>query len=112
VDVTAKATMYHWSLDQMVEEAYLRFKPRYEWSLQAQGQVMDGLKIQAGFEYIDRRQQGDAAVQNLFTGASYDLVHRITVFARVNNLLNKEYRGVNVYPAEKLGFMVGIHWAF
>jgi hypothetical protein len=112
-DVTAKATAYSWSLDKEVNEAiYLAYKPRYEWSLEAQGKVMDGLKIQAGFEYTDRRKDGDTAVQNLYTGASYALVHDLTVFARVNNILNKEYLDRNLYPAEKLGFIVGLGWKF
>jgi hypothetical protein len=108
-DVTAKATLYDWKVD---DEALLAFKPRYEWNVQAQGRLMDGLKIQAGFDYVDRREPGTSSIQNLYTGASYDLVHRITVFARVNNILNKRYAGLDLYPAEKLGFLAGLQWVF
>jgi outer membrane receptor protein involved in Fe transport len=74
--------------------------------------VYEGIRIQAGFEYVDRRQSGDKSVQNLYTGASVTPVRNVTIFARVNNLLNKQYVGTDFYPAEKLGFIAGVKWLF
>jgi hypothetical protein len=115
LDITAKANAYGWKTDAATdeaEEALLRFKPRYDWNLQAEGKVYEGIRIQAGFEYVDRRQSGDKSVQNLYTGASVTPVRNVTIFARVNNLLNKQYVGTDFYPAEKLGFIAGVKWLF
>jgi hypothetical protein len=113
LDVAAQCTLYSWSVDEAEDEAVLlAYKPRYEGHIHADWHLFPELKIQAGFEYTDRRAAGDASVQNLYTGAAYELEHSFTVFARVNNLLNKEYRGVNLYPADKLGFRAGIQWRF
>jgi hypothetical protein len=114
MSVEAKLTFYGWKLDNYAnsKEVMLAWKPRYEGSLQAQGRIYPGLRILAGIELADRRNGGDNTLFNLYTGASYDLVHRLTIFARVNNILNKEYRDVNLYPAEKLGLLAGIRWKF
>ena len=52
------------------------------------------------------------AINNLSVGAEYELLNRINVFGRLNNLLNKAYATEAGYPVEGLHFMAGISCRF
>ena len=51
-------------------------------------------------------------INNLYAGADYALLKNLSVFAKVNNLLNKEYVRHDAYPAQKLNFLGGLSLQF
>ena len=51
-------------------------------------------------------------ISNLSVGASYTFLKDLSVFGRVNNLLNKQYYYEYGYPAEKLNVLAGLSLAF
>jgi outer membrane cobalamin receptor len=68
------------------------------------------------YNYERRQKMGDFgradAINNLSVGAEYELLNRINVFGRLNNLLNKAYATEAGYPVEGLHFMAGISCRF
>ena len=68
------------------------------------------------YNYERRQKMGDFgradAINNLSVGAEYELLNRINVFGRLNNLLNKVYATEAGYPVEGLHFMAGISCRF
>ena len=51
-------------------------------------------------------------ISNLYLGADYALLKNLNVFAKFNNLLNKEYVASYAYPAQKLNFLAGVSLQF
>lgn len=68
------------------------------------------------YNYERRQKKADLkradAINNLSVGAEYELLNRINVFGRLNNLLNKAYATEAGYPVEGLHFMAGISCRF
>ena len=51
-------------------------------------------------------------ISDLSVGASYTFLKDLSVFGRVNNLLNKQYYYEHGYPAEKLNVLAGLSLVF
>ncbi len=116
-----KGTYFHWETTGADKELFLACKPEFEWNFHAEAKVTEGLKIHAGYDYVQRPGyaigQGDAAydpnnVHNLYAGADYAFWESLSVFGRVNNLLNKRYYHASGYPAEKLHVLFGLSLKF
>lgn len=87
-------------------------KPELELDFRADVCVFSGLRIHAGYEYVKRKESQIAPVSNLYTGACYEFLSRLSVFAHVDNLLNKTYTYESGYPAEKLNVLAGLSLKF
>lgn len=123
VDVSVKGTFYSWKTDHDEEDLFLASKPDLELSFHAEAKVFEGLKVHAGYEYVQRKQyeikEGNSSrdfgwgnISNLSIGADYMFLKDLSVFARVDNLLNKHYYYESGYPAEKLNVLAGLSFEF
>lgn len=120
-DASLKGTFYSWNTDHEETES-LSMKPKFELNFRAEAKVIDGLRVNLGYDYIKREkflfaehlyQMGDVdMVSNLSVGATYMLLKDLSVFAKVNNLFNKQYYYESGYPAEKLNVIGGLSYRF
>lgn len=120
-DFSLKGTYYHWdwegevvpggSYDSQVERA-LSLKPELEIIGEVGFKPVQGLRINAGYEYVKRAEEIYEPISNLYAGADYALMKNLSIFAKVNNLLNKEYVRADAYPAQKLNFLGGLSLQF
>lgn len=122
-DAALKGTFYGWKTDNDDEKLYLSAKPRFELNFRAEARVMEGLKINASYEYVQRKKYAATKedvsyhedlgnISNLSVGADYLFLKNLTVFGRVNNLLNKQYYYESGYPTEKLNVLFGLALEF
>lgn len=126
VDFSVKGTFYSWTADHDNEDFFLATKPRLELNFRAEAKIMEGLKINAGYEYVQRKKYaidgsgvidngsdiGLGNISNLSVGARYTFLKDLSVFGCVNNLLNKKYYYESGYPAEKLNVLAGLSLDF
>ena len=118
LDFSLKGTYYHWDYDNkdligLASTDALSLKPEVEILAEVGFKPMQGLRVNLGYEYVKRcnDNMGDP-VSNLYAGADYALLKNLNVFAKINNLLNKEYVAPYVYPAQKLNFLAGVSLQF
>ena len=117
-DWVLKATYYHWdwksaeALDEYGQKSALALKPELELNIEAGYKVMSGLRVNAGFEYVKRTDDIYDPISNLYAGADYELMKNLKVYAKINNLLNKEYVRHDAYPAQKMNFLAGVSLQF
>ena len=118
LDFSLKGTYYHWDYDNkdligLASTDALSLKPEVEILAEVGFKPMQGLRVNLGYEYVKRCNDnvGDP-VSNLYAGADYALLKNLNVFAKINNLLNKEYVAPYVYPAQKLNFLAGVSLQF
>ena len=117
-DLGLKVTYYHWKgdkmegLDQYAEERLLALKPEMELNAEVGFKPVQALRINAGYECVKRAEKMYDPISNLYVGADYVLMKNLSLFAKVNNLLNKEYVRADAYPAQKLNFLAGLSLQF
>jgi hypothetical protein len=119
LDFSLKGTYYNWEWENSdwtggasVVDYALSLKPELELNVEAGYKAMEGLRINAGYEYVKRCDGIYDPVNNLYVGADYVLLQNLSVFAKVNNLLNKGYVRANTYPDQKLNFLAGLSLQF
>ena len=117
-DLKMKATYYHWDcekneeLDQFGQTLMRALKPEMELNAEVGCKPMKGLRVNAGYEYVKRAETIYDPISNLYLGADYALLKNLSVFGKVNNLLNKEYVRADAYPAQQLNFLAGLSLQF
>lgn len=117
-DLNLKATYYHWDceeneeLDQYGQKKMHALKPKLEVNAEVGFKPIEGLRVNIGYEHVKRSEDLYDPINNLYAGADYALLKNLSVFAKVNNLLNKEYVRHDAYPAQKLNFLGGISLQF
>ncbi len=111
--IQASATYRSWNAD--LESALLTC-PALDFHLNADIRPIPALLLNAGYRHITREKVDSytqmAAVSNLYLGAEYNFYKGISMYARFNNLLNKEYSYFLNYPSEKLNFVGGLSFRF
>jgi outer membrane receptor protein involved in Fe transport len=90
----------------------MSLKPELEMNAEVGFKPIEGLRVNVGYEYVKRASDMYDPINNLYAGADYALLKNLSVFAKVNNLLNKEYVRHDAYPAQKLNFLGGISLQF
>ena len=118
-DFSLKGTYYNWKWENTawdggdLTDSALSLKPELEVNAEVGFKPMEGLRVNVGCEYVKRCNDvaGDA-VSNLYAGADYALLKNLSIFAKFNNLLNKEYVASYAYPAQKLNFLGGVSLRF
>lgn len=107
--------------DEVLDRPLLR-RPKHKASLTADVQASDALTLSATVLYVGprvdgnrdfsiQRQKGDGyALVNL--AGSYDLGNGVAVFARVENLLDREYEDPNGFLRPGFGAFAGVKVAF
>lgn len=115
-DVSLKGTYYSWKASESVggvnEDIVTAMKPEMDVDLKVDVKVFEGLKVNLGYEYVKRKGENVDPVNNLGVGASYQFLKGLSVFANVDNLLNKRYYYEGGYPAEKLNVLGGFSFQF
>lgn len=93
----------------------LSFKPAFEANFRIDLRPVPSALINLGYQNISREKvEGTKIdpVSNLYLGGSYELFKGISIYARVNNLLNKDYQYYWGYPTEGLNFLGGVSFRF
>ncbi len=114
--IAAKGIYRNWTAsDKTKEDHILYFKPSFEGNIHVDFHPVSTTLVNIGFQYTKREdvQPTSAdAVENLYVGGSYNLFKGISIYARVNNLLNKDYQYYVGYPSEGFNFVGGVSFQF
>ena len=117
-DFSLKGTYYNWKWENTawaggdLTDTALSLKPELEMNAEVGFKPIEGLRVNVGYEYVKRASDMYDPINNLYAGADYALLKNLSVFAKVNNLLNKEYVRHDAYPAQKLNFLGGVSLQF
>ena len=93
----------------------LAFKPSLEADFHMDLRPIPAVTVGIGYRHIARQEvEGNKAdpVSNLYLSGSYELFKGIAVYARANNLLNKNYQYYRGCPAEGINFLGGVSFKF
>lgn len=93
----------------------LAFKPAFEADFHVDIHPIPSVLVNLGYQNISREKVEGAKIDpisNLYLGGSYEFFKGISVYARVNNLLNKDYQYYWGYPAEGINFVGGVSFKF
>lgn len=93
----------------------LAFKPALEADFHMDLRPIPVVTVGIGYRHIARQEvEGNKAdpVSNLYLSGSYELFKGIAVYARANNLLNKNYQYYQGCPAEGINFLGGVSFKF
>ena len=93
----------------------LAFKPALEADFHMDLRPIPAVTVGIGYQHIARQEvEGNKAdpVSNLYLSGSYELFKGIAVYARANNLLNKNYQYYQGCPAEGINFLGGVSFKF
>ena len=116
-DLSLKGTYYSWKMDEVMDLGWsddflMSLKPELEVNAEVGFKPMEGLRVNAGYEYVKRASDMYDPINNFYAGADYALLKNLSIFAKFNNLLNKEYVASYAYPAQKLNFLGGVSLRF
>ncbi|MCD8182711.1 MAG: TonB-dependent receptor [Bacteroides sp.] len=113
---SASGVYRDWNIShEDTQKALLYFKPSLEADFRIDFKPISTVLVSLGYQNISREKvEGEKAdaVSNLYLGGSYELFKGISVYARVNNLLNKDYQYYWGYPAEGINFLGGVSFKF
>ena len=76
---------------------------------------LSALRLSLGYQHIERSKvEGERAdaVSNLYLSANYEVFENIVIYARLNNLLNKDYQYYEGCPAQGINFLGGVSFRF
>lgn len=96
-------------------DALLAFKPSFEADIHIDIHPVSSVRINFGYQHITRAKVADDRVDpvsNLYLGGSYEVFNGISIYARANNLLNKNYQYYWGYPTEGTNFIGGVSFRF
>lgn len=89
--------------------------PSFEANIHADIRPISSVLISLGYQHITRETIENERVDpvgNLYLGGSYEVFKGISIYARVNNLLNKDYQYYWGYPTEGINFVGGVSFRF
>lgn len=113
IALSAAGTYRNWDTK---EDFALLLKPACEFNFNVNFRPIKGLNVNIGYDYIGREKIEDfgklSAVSDLHAGASYNVFKGVSVYARINNLLNKKYQYYLGYPTEGFNFLGGLSFSF
>ena len=116
VTITARGTYRDWSAKDGGDlKGVLAFKPAFEGDFKVELHPITPLRVEVGYRHVSRAEiQGEHAdpVCNLYAGATYDLFRGVGVYARLDNLLDKDYRYDWYYPTQGINFWGGVTFRF
>lgn len=104
-----------WKISDDEADWLLGFKPAFEANFRADIRPIPSVTVNIGYQNISRKKvEGEKTdpVSNLYLGGSYEIFKGISVYARVNNILNKDYQYYWGYPTEGINFAGGVSFQF
>lgn len=108
VGFSLSGTYANWKAD---DTWMLALKPELEIDAALRCRILPGLHANVSYRYEGRTKADGVkmeAVSLLGAGADYRLLDRLTVFARLNNLLGKHYFTTEGYPAQGFHALGGL----
>lgn len=115
ISFTASGVYRDWKISNGNEDWLLLYKPALEANFRIDLRPIPSVLINLGYQNISRTKvEGEKAdpVSNLYLGGSYEIFKGISVYARANNLLNKNYQYYWGYPTEGINFVGGVSFLF
>lgn len=115
ISFTASGVYRDWKISNGNEDWLLSYKPALEANFHIDLRPVPSVLINLGYQNISRTKvKGEKAdpVSNLYLGGSYEIFKGISVYARANNLLNKNYQYYWGYPTEGINFVGGVSFLF
>lgn len=115
VSFSASGVYRDWKISDKEADWLLAYKPAFEANFRIDLRPIPSVLINLGYQNISREKVNNEKadpVSNLYLGGSYELFKGISVYARVNNLLNKDYQYYWGYPTEGLNFLGGVSFQF
>lgn len=116
VNVELKWAYNAWNTDT---EEYAWNKPKYEGQLNTNIQIKDNLTVSANLYYEGDRfaKLGYSAVKindkvDINLGVTYSYTNRLTLFGKINNLINHQYQDYLGYDVQGINAMVGAAFSF
>lgn len=97
------------------ESIILGFKPALEANVRIDVSPLSALRLSLGYQHIERSKvEGERAdaVSNLYLSSNYEVFENIVIYARLNNLLNKDYQYYEGCPAQGINFLGGVSFRF
>ena len=115
--ISLKGTYYNWKWEDSMgllldESVALALKPELELNANVDFKVMEGLKLNVGYDYAKRYKGLADPISDLHAGAAFELLENVQVFARIHNLLDKDYFRVDAYPAQSMNVLAGVSLRF
>ena len=107
--------------DNLTQNVRLLRRPRHSFNADVWHDFGAGFSLGAGVVHVADRRDVDAATFTTIDAEDYTVVRlygaweiseRLTVKARVENLLNEQYEEVNGFPALGVGAYAGVAWKF
>ncbi len=120
----ADATYYHWDADDPNIDSEtgnynaLLMKPQLKLGLQIETRPIRALSLNISYQYISRAEPYSfigaklPPVSNLGLKATYNLFKGVSIYAKADNLLNKEYQYYLDYPTQGINFVGGLSFQF
>lgn len=115
ISFTASGVYRDWKISNGDADWLLLYKPAFEANFRIDLRPIPSVLINLGYQNISRTKvEGEKAdpVSNLYLGGSYEIFKGISVYARANNLLNKNYQYYWGYPTEGINFLGGVSFLF
>lgn len=90
--------------------------PKFDFNINADIRPISSLLLNVGYQHTAREKiesLGNVSpVSNLYLGGEYRFLNGVSVYTRINNLLNKEYSYYLGYPSEGFNFVGGVAFRF
>ncbi|MEG1564378.1 MAG: TonB-dependent receptor [Bacteroides sp.] len=110
--LSADGVYTHWKADT---DAALLQKPQSYIALSVEGRPTRALRLNASYRYTQWAYSGTGsqpALHQLSAGASYTVFRHISLYTRVNNLLNKRCQSYYLLPTQGTNFVGGLSFQF
>lgn len=116
LSLSARYTYRDWGAKDGYEYL-LRIKPESELAVNIHIHLFSPLRMNIGYDYVVHKDVKVAPPQmpdisNLHLDVAYNVFKGVSIYARVNNLLNKEYQYYLTYPTEGFNFLGGLSFQF
>ena len=113
VTFSARGTYRDWSAKDGGDlMGVLAFKPTFEGDFKVEVHPVSPLRVHVGYRHAEREGEGIDPVSNLYAGATYDFFRWLGVYARLDNLMDKDYRYDWLYPTQGINFLAGVMLRF
>ena len=109
VTFSARGTYRDWSAKDGGDlMGVLACKPTFEGDFKVEVHPISPLRVHVGYRHAEREGEGIDPVSNLYAGATYDFFRWLGVYARLDNLMDKDYRYDWLYPTQGINFLAGV----
>lgn len=109
LELSLEGIYRHWD---MSDEA-LAFKPSCILNADVSIHPVEALSLNMGYKYMKSQKTfGQGEVNDLYVGAAYDLYKGLSVYLKIDNMLNKKYNYYWNYPVKGFNFTAGFAYHF